>query len=436
MKKKKAEIQQKEYEVIQEKVMPKKKTGPKEVGLWLLRLLTIGAVVGISFGVMLALTERFMLRKFGIEGTVNKILGICRSYTSESETAGKQVTPVPTKDPVKNKISDGQISPSREIENLNQFFSGVSEIAERVEKSLVKVYTVTEDVDWFGATYEANKEVSGLYLGSNADAYLFLVSKDSIEESSSFLVELGEGLAAGELYCVDSNYHMAVVSVAKALVKAETVEKTLTPVTFAKHEVVSGDPLLLLGKPNGNAGGMEFGMVTGSNGRVSVIDDVVGYFTTNISQYAESDGFAFNLDGEVFGMSGTSLNNGETGVFTAIFLDGLVDEIERMMSNGKRIYCGIGFESLEDGRRARYSLPNGVYVTEVLADSPALIAGLQKGDIILKVGAEEIKSVEDFRTAISGATPGTMYILRISREVSGQREEREVRLVPDVKGSR
>lgn len=436
MKKKKAEIQQKGYEVIQEKVMPQKKTGPKEIGLWLLRLLTIGAVVGIAFGVMLALTERFLLRKFGVEGTVNKIVGILRSYSQGSESGEKSVSPVPTKEPAKNKNQDGQTGTSTEIENLNQFFSGVSEVAEMAEKSLVKVYTVSEDVDWFGAIYEANKEVSGLYLGTNADAYLFLVSKDSIEDATSFLVELGESFVAGELYCTDENYHMAIVSVAKALVRAEIVEKTLMPVTFAKHEVVSGDPLLLLGKPNGNEGGMEFGMVTGSNGRVSVIDDVVGYFTTNISQYAESDGFTFNLNGEVFGMSGTSLNNGEKGVFTAVFLDALVDEIERMMSNGKRVYCGISFESLEDGRRARYSLPNGVYVTEVLADSPALIAGLKKGDIILKVGAEEIKSVEDFRKAVSAATAGTSYILKISREVSGQREEREVRLVPDVKGNR
>ena len=58
----------------------------------------------------------------------------------------------------------------------------------------------------------------------------------------------------------------------------------------------------------------------------------------------------------------------------------------------------------------------GILVTEVAFDSPAGIAGLRKGDVIVAVNRQPVRNIEDLRGVISGKTP--QLLLRLFR--SGQ----------------
>jgi len=67
----------------------------------------------------------------------------------------------------------------------------------------------------------------------------------------------------------------------------------------------------------------------------------------------------------------------------------------------------------------RYRLPvnSGVLVTQVAPGTPAEDAGLQRGDIIVRIGTIEIKTAEDFWGELGKAMPGTKYgvLLRVRR---------------------
>ena len=68
----------------------------------------------------------------------------------------------------------------------------------------------------------------------------------------------------------------------------------------------------------------------------------------------------------------------------------------------------------------------GILVSGTTADSPAAKAGLKAGDILLKVGDREMKSIQDLQDVLVENTPGTKVKLLIERD--GQQQEIEVTL--------
>ena len=61
-------------------------------------------------------------------------------------------------------------------------------------------------------------------------------------------------------------------------------------------------------------------------------------------------------------------------------------------------------------------IPKGLYVKNVDADSPAMAAGIQSGDIIISVGGEEALSYMAYHQALMKSTEGSAL------KIKGQRQ--------------
>jgi Zn-dependent M28 family amino/carboxypeptidase len=68
----------------------------------------------------------------------------------------------------------------------------------------------------------------------------------------------------------------------------------------------------------------------------------------------------------------------------------------------------------------------GILVGGITADTPAAKAGLKTGDILLKIGDREMKSIQDLQDVLVESTPGTKVKVLIERD--GQQQEIEVTL--------
>ena len=69
--------------------------------------------------------------------------------------------------------------------------------------------------------------------------------------------------------------------------------------------------------------------------------------------------------------------SGDDNTLTAISVSELKKIIE-MLSNGKDIpYLGLNVVTVTEQIAQEYDIPRGVYIKEVMLDSPALVAGLQ-----------------------------------------------------------
>jgi len=85
--------------------------------------------------------------------------------------------------------------------------------------------------------------------------------------------------------------------------------------------------------------------------------------------------------------------------------------------DAKGAYVGIFPEALDaDDREALDFKGDGILVEDVVEEGPADKAGIDEGDIILKVGGESVSSVSDFRDRIRNCTPGDKVAVVVWRK--------------------
>jgi membrane-associated protease RseP (regulator of RpoE activity) len=82
----------------------------------------------------------------------------------------------------------------------------------------------------------------------------------------------------------------------------------------------------------------------------------------------------------------------------------------------KVAYAGIVTQSLSEGLALYFKVKKGALISEVVSDSPAEKAGLKAGDVIVKIGSEDIEDEDDVGEAIREHDPGDSVDFVIYRE--------------------
>jgi len=200
----------------------------------------------------------------------------------------------------------------------------------------------------------------------------------------------------GEVLGADGKSDLAVVSVkAEGLIGAELGDSAASEV---------GDWVLAIGSPSGLSQTVTAGIIS-AKGRRTARGQYLGMYENYLQTDAainrgNSGGPLVNMRGKVVGINTAIIT--PTGQFAGIGLSipsNLAKTImARLIETGKvaRGYLGIRFEPVADGVR----------LITVLDGGPADKAGLQVGDVILKMNGEGITDGEEFRWAISEMSPG------------------------------
>lgn len=75
--------------------------------------------------------------------------------------------------------------------------------------------------------------------------------------------------------------------------------------------------------------------------------------------------------------------------------------IQKLVNQEKRTYFGAKESDISVKTLEEIGLDHGIYVTEVAADSPALEAGIQNGDVITSVDGKDIGTVAVFTSVLN-----------------------------------
>lgn len=155
----------------------------------------------------------------------------------------------------------------------------------------------------------------------------------------------------------------------------------------------------------------------------TVMEDLIQ--TDAAINHGNSGGALVTLDGQLIGITttvvrGTQSGQQVEGVGFAISTRTLKPVIDQIIRNGKtdRPYVGIVHQTIsaEQAQRARLPLSNGAAaVVEVIENSPASRAGVQKGDIITKLADFEINDDQPYLSALVKMKPNTTVPLTIVR---------------------
>lgn len=218
------------------------------------------------------------------------------------------------------------------------------------------------------------------------------------------------------------------------------VEDVVTAPLGNSDEVEIGDFVLAFGSPFGLSHSVTFGIISGKGRR----DLDLGDSNVRLQDFLQTDaainpgnsgGPLVNLNGEVIGINTAiaSSSGGNEGVGFAIPINTFLFTAKQLVEKGTvtRAFLGVTLDARFDYQAAQQAGLQqlvGTRVVTVTPDSPAAKAGLQPGDIILRMDGKLIENDAHLITLVNMSEVGKEITLQVLR--NGQMLDVKAVLVP------
>ncbi|MBR4944291.1 MAG: trypsin-like peptidase domain-containing protein [Peptococcaceae bacterium] len=287
----------------------------------------------------------------------------------------------------------------------NNNVSPVVAIAEKVTPSVVGVKTFGTAYTYWGQRIPNQELGSGSGIIYSEDGYI-ITNYHVIEDATSVMITLSDGTEYdARIIGSDASSDLAVLKVDAA---------DLPEADFGDSSALQiGELVVAIGNPLGYENTVTDGIVSGLNRQLTDYIDSATLIQTNATiNSGNSGGALVNSKGEVVGINSAKLvaSNAE-GMGFALSINEVKPIVEEIISKGhvSRPYMGVSINSqyqVNEDTAARYEIPMGIQVAEVMTGGPAARAGLQAGDIIYKVNGTLIQSFEDLSDIIDNSKVG------------------------------
>ena len=298
------------------------------------------------------------------------------------------------------------------VEQQKRISASLQQLAADSSGMIAAVSGITSDTDWFNDSYENKDTVSGLVTKKTASTIYVLVHSKSVEDASRILVTFKDGAEAeAEIAGSDPTTGITVLSVPMNAIPAEQRAGISEAVLgLSAGSIITGAPVIAIGSPTGTYGSVIYGNVTA----------------------AEATGFLINLDGQVVGMIDMRYSDGNIpNMLCAVGISEMTPIIRRLESGREKAFLGICGSNVTEEISKANDIPVGIWVTRVEDDSPAMAAGIQKGDVIVGYGSKEIYNMAGLIMSLEDTDPGQNIALHIMRRKGGEFESINVNVATE-----
>ncbi len=274
------------------------------------------------------------------------------------------------------------------------------ELVTEVAPAVVSIVTETVGYNWFWQAVPQTGAGSGIIISS--DGYI-VTNNHVVEGAQKVTVTLSDGSAfEATIVGTDAKTDLAVVKVnANNLSYLHFLSNSLEQLSVLDSVVAVGNALALPGGPTWTSG------VISNLGRS--IEEDTGVVLSDIIQTdaainaGNSGGPLLNTAGQVVGINVAIASNAENIGF-AISTDTAIPVVQSLITEGKIVRPWLGVEVTTVTSSIQYyynlSVNAGALITSVTSGSPADKAGIRAGDVITKLGNEDISTATGLISAI------------------------------------
>ena len=170
-------------------------------------------------------------------------------------------------------------------------------------------------------------------------------------------------------------------------------------------------------------------MITASGSVLNKVDANYKLLTTDIYGSPESEGVLFNMQGQIVGIiTSDRISPDMKNAVTAIGISELRKLIENM-SNGKEpAYMGISGMDVTPEANQEMGVPFGAYVREVDMNSPAMLGGIQRGDVIVEIDDSSIENFNNYAATLLRLEAGATITVTVQRLSQNSYREMEMEI--------
>jgi serine protease Do len=280
----------------------------------------------------------------------------------------------------------------------------IPEVITRVKPSVVSINVEITAYDMFNRPVKEEGAGSGWII--EEDGYI-VTNNHVVENADNVTVTLDDGrIFQAETVKTDALTDLAVVKIGATGLSAVSVGDS--------SELEIGDGVVAIGNALGQGISATAGIVSVVNVSLDTSSGqtLLGLIQTDAAiNPGNSGGPLVNMAGEVIGINSIKVAQvGVEGMGYAISINEAAPVINALIEKGyiTRPWIGIGIGTVNEFVASVYNLSvdKGVLVTNVVQDSPADKAGLEKGDIITAIDDREIADTGELTKVISSAEVG------------------------------
>lgn len=411
-----------EYSFIQEKIVPRPKNTKKK----LVRVTCYTVILSIIFGVVSSFVFNLSNHLIGKWNKQNVKEPISledsdrenQPFVTPQEDASDEVAG--SEDSSNKHITDLDIFRAYDIRSYQKMYSVMRELANNCRYSMVTVEAIKDVTSWFDK--ENSERSYGLIISMQEDYIYILCNYNKIKDANKTEVEFyNQDTVRAEFMNYNKETSLALLKAKTSALSKRTKVKIEEVKLGDSYQIGRGTPVLGLGSPDGTMQSMVIGYITAPRIEKYITDGKLGLYHTSIAENPYGDGFFVDVEGKVIGII-THQFKDETDQDIMSFLDisQLKPVIESLLNGRKLPYLGVKVSELSSNDGKKLNVNFGIYITDVIANSPAFKKGLRPGDVITEIDGTSISSVAALMKKMAEKEPGDKMKLIIVRQTKAE----------------
>ncbi|MBT7203101.1 MAG: Do family serine endopeptidase [Deltaproteobacteria bacterium] len=290
-----------------------------------------------------------------------------------------------------------------------------AELVQSVQKSVVHIKVEQKLVNVVGPFQnQPRQEGSGSGAIVRSDGYI-LTNHHVVGEADKISVQLYDGQELkARLIGTDPATDISVI-------KIEGKNMPVLPMGNSNNILV-GESVIVIGNPFGLSHTVTFGIIS-AKGRTGMgIAEYEDFIQTDAAiNPGNSGGPLVDLEGKIVGVNTAIFSNsgGYQGIGFAVPINMARRVMNELIETGQvsRGWLGVGIQNMTPELAKAFGLDKsrGSLVTGVMPGTPAEKAGLQKGDVILRLNGESIENSSVLRNAVADARADATVELELVR---------------------
>lgn len=342
------------------------------------------------------------------------------------------------------EISEDE-SDSAVYNSTEGIITDVSDVVEKVMPSIVSINStdiITQYDIFFGRRYSTPVEGSGsgIIIGQN-DTSILIVTNNHVVDSAQEIeaVFFDDSKVKATIKGADPRSDLAVIEVAIKDIPKETLSTIKVARIGDSDKLKAGEMVIAIGNALGYGQSVTVGYVSALNREITNQGITMNLIQTDAAiNPGNSGGALINIHGEVVGIN--SLKFADTrveGMGYAIPISDAIPMINLLMTNkvldvAEMGFLGISVETAQNVTRDlanQFNMPVGIFINDIIENSPAEEAGLKSGHIIVAFNKMKVETIDDLVNMLTYSRPGEEIILSIRELQNGEYVEKDLNVI-------
>lgn len=311
----------------------------------------------------------------------------------------------------------------------------VAQIAEQCKSSVVAItnQSVQEVQTMFGTMQQQSTgSGSGVIIGKNDTELLIATNNHVVSGAESLTVCFNDDKDAvfdAKIKGTDADNDLAVIAIKLSDISEDVLNSISVATLGDSTQMEVGDQVVAIGNALGFGQSVTSGVISALDREVTIDDITATLMQTDAAiNPGNSGGALFNMKGEVIGINSAKYASDQVeGMGFAIPMAKAQGIIENLMNQETRdkLTSDYGFlnitgQDVSSDVAEMYGIPEGVYVSGTTDGGAAANAGIQKGDIITKLGNTTITSISQLKEELQYYKAGETVEITLQRNTDNK----------------